>query len=59
MENVGSVGNVSEGREGADDDEAGRDRRELPELQGEGGVIAANKSSKYEEDRKRSMFRWR
>ena len=37
--NVISVGNLLARREGADDAEAGRDRRELREPQGEGGVI--------------------
>ena len=39
VEKVSSVGNLPEGREGADDDEAGRDRRELRELESEGCVI--------------------
>ena len=45
MENVHSVGNVSEGHEGADDDdEAGRDRRDLRQVQGEGGAYPTNKT---------------
>ena len=36
---VGSVGNMSEERQGVDDDEARRDWRKLRELQSEGGVI--------------------
>ena len=32
------VGNLLERREGSDGDEAGRDRRELRQTQGEGGV---------------------
>ena len=39
MDTVGTVGNLPEGREGADDDEAGRDRRKLREPEGEGCVI--------------------
>ena len=37
VNNVGSVGYVSEGHEGAADDETRRDRRELREPEGEGG----------------------
>ena len=46
MENVHSVGNVSEGHEGADDDddEAGRDRCDLRQVQGEGGAYPTNKT---------------
>ena len=32
MKNVGYVGSLSEGREGSDDDEARRDRRELEDF---------------------------
>ena len=40
VENVSAVGHLPEGRERAnDDDEAGRERRELRELVSEGGVI--------------------
>ena len=56
VENVGSVGKLSEGREGADDDEAGRDRRELRECEGENGVIYDQQNKT--EDRK-EMSRWR
>ena len=52
VENVGSVGNMSQGREGVGDDEARRDQRELRELHGEGGF------THDEEDRKRYMC-WR
>ena len=60
VENVSAVGHLPEGRERAnDDDEAGRERRELREHVGEGGVIHDQQDqSKHEEDRKRCMYRW-
>ena len=39
VEDVGSLGNMSQGREGPDGDETGSDRRKLCEPQGEGGVV--------------------
>ena len=44
LEDVGSFGNMSQGRPGADDDEAGRHRRDLREPQGEGVSYTTNKT---------------
>ena len=60
VKDIGSVGHQSEGREGAVDDDSGRDRRELREPQGEGGVVHDRQDrAKREEDRKRYRYRWR
>ena len=53
VENVGSFGHLSEGREGAGDDEAGRELR-VPQV-----FARPTRPSKHEEDRKKCMCRWR
>ena len=51
-----SVGNLPEGREGADNDAAGRDRREQREPEDEGGVMHDPKRHEQTRGRQKEMY---
>ena len=58
VEKVGSDGQFDEGREGADDDEAGRDRRELRDAESE-CVIHDQQVRANTRRTERDVYRWR